>query len=59
MAFKVKKSPLPDPEGPLSADVIIEGANEEVSSILNDNQLNKINASDAYSSFLLNDGTYS
>ena len=42
--FKLKKSPLPDPEGPLSAHVstkYIEGANEEVSSILNDDQSNK------------------
>ena len=42
--FKAKKSPLPDPEGPLSAHVSIEcteGANEEVLSILHDSQLNK------------------
>ena len=35
---------LPDPEGPLTADVSIEcmkGANKKVSSILNDYQLNK------------------
>ena len=42
--FKLKRSPLPDPEGPLSAHVskkCIEGANEEVSPILNDDQSNK------------------
>ena len=35
--LKLKKSPLPDPEGPLSAHVsteCIEGANEKVSSRL-------------------------
>ena len=39
--FKLKKSPLPDPEGPLSDHIstkCIEGANEEVTSILNDHQ---------------------
>ena len=42
--LKLKKSPLPDSEGPLSAHVTtkcIEGANKEVSSILNDDQSNK------------------
>ena len=37
--FKVKRSPLPDPDGPLSAHVsteCIKGANEEVSLTLND-----------------------
>ena len=42
--LKLKKSPLPDLEGPLSTHVstkCIEGTNEEVSSILNDDQSNK------------------
>lgn len=42
--FKVKKSPLPDPEGPLSERVsteCIKGANDEVSLILNGDQPNK------------------
>ena len=42
--FILKRSPLPDPEGPSSAHVstkCIKGANKEVSSILNDNQSNK------------------
>ena len=39
--FKLKKFPLPDQEGPLSAHVSTKGANEEVSSILNDDQSNK------------------
>ena len=42
--FKLKKSLLPDPEGPLCTHVstsCIEGANKEVSLILNDDQSNK------------------
>ena len=41
--FKVKRSPLPDPDGPLSAHIsteCIKGANEEVALILNDDHSN-------------------
>ena len=42
--FKSKKSPLPDPKGPLSTNVsaqFIEGANKEVKVMLNDEQPTK------------------